>query len=244
MLKKLIAILLSMNTIAFTMEEQARPIPQGTHIDSKDTTVNASHIFMHSTGQHTYHTHQQPTFTAQQISDNPLFNAAGIVAKAAAEGAVQGVFQGTMQGIGGVIAQKIIATLNEPADEKDARQLLSKNQQIVNLSKLRDEVNNFDDEAEFDQELVTLAHNLRIKLGHALLAFITRQQNEEICIITPLLHKVQGEVSAFVKDTKSTEDQELIKLRKQIQKAYGLLLYKQIQYEKESSKPAIVIPLG
>lgn len=243
MLKKIIAVLLSINTIAFAMEgEQSRPIPQGANINSSDTTVHTNQVFMQSTGQNTYHTHQHPTFIAQKISDNPVFNAAGIVAKAAAEGAVQGVFQGAMQGVGAVIAQRIIATLNEPADERDARQFLSKNQQIVNLSKLRNEVNNFHTETQHDEELAKIAYELRIGYAHALLAFIERQKSEEVCIITPLMHKVQGEVNAFAADTQNTEDQDLIGLRRQIQKNYGLLIYKQLQYEKESSKPAIVIP--
>lgn len=243
--QSLIVALISINAVTLAMEqsEQSNPMQQGTHINSNDTTVNAAHIFMQSTGQNTYHTHQQPTFTAQKTSDNPVFNAAGIVAKAAAEGAVQGIFQGAMQGVGSVLAQKIIAALNEPAEERDARQLLSKNQQIVNLSKLRDEVNNFCVETIHDDELAIMAHELRVGYGHALLSFIEKQRNEEICIITPLMHKVQDEVNAFAKDVNTIQDPSLIALCKEIQKSYGLLIYKQLVYEKESSKPAIVFPI-
>ncbi len=238
----LIVALISINATMFAMEgETPRPIQQGTNISSGETNVHTPHVFMHSTGQNTYHTHQQPTFTAQTVSDNPVVNAAGILAKAAAEGAVQGVFHGALLGVVSVIEQKLKATLNEPTDERDARNLLSKNQQIENLSSLRDEVNNFDKETAGDEELEPLAHELRLGLGHALLAFIERQKKEEVCIVTPLLHKVQAEVNAFTTDTKETKDQEVESLRKKIQKNYGLLIYKQLQYEKESSKPAIVI---
>jgi|GEM_PF-2771021 hypothetical protein len=240
-----IVALISINAATFAMnEEPSRPIPQGTNINSNDTTVNTQQVFMQSTGQNTYHTHQQPTFIPQKMSDNPLFNAAGIVAKAAAEGAVQGVFQGVGQGVGqvlgGIVAQQLTSMLN--SEERNALQILSENQKIENLSELRDRVNNYNIHASDDEELTKIAYALRIEYAQALLTFIKRQKSEEICMITPLLHKVQEEVNAFAADTKGTEDQSLINLRKQIQQNYGLLLHKQLQYEKESSKPIIVIP--
>lgn len=235
----LIVTLISINATIVAMENNQTPPP----IHSQRTSIQTDALLIQSSGPNTFHTHQHPTFTAQTVSNNPVFNAAGIVAKAAAEGAVQGVFQGAMQGVGSVIAQKIIATLNEPADEHDARTLLSKNQQIVNLASLRDEVNNFYNQVEDDEELKSAARTLRIGLGHALLSFIEKQRDEEVCIVTPLLHKVQKEVNAFGADAKDTTDQEMTTLLRNIRKNYALLLHKQIQYEKEASKPAIIIPV-
>lgn len=202
------------------------------------THVNAEILAAQQNGTHHHHYYQRPTYTRDTpTSDSVIFNAANVTASVI----IQGITQGIFEGVGKVVAQKVIDALHQPADEKDTRRLLSKNQQLLNLATLRKEVSSFCEQAENNPELAPQANQLRLGYGYTLLEFITKQKKEEVCIITPLLPLLRNEVLEFVDDAKDSTDIVVTNLCTQIQKNYGSLLAKQLLYEKQASKPAIVI---
>ncbi len=222
--------------------------------EPSQTKVYTEILAAQQTGTHNHFYSNKQNFSPDDTKNNgKLSYALQTAGSAIAQGVTQGIFEGIGHAVGAIIGKTLIDAFYESPDDRDARKLMSKSQQIVNLTILRRQVNFACDASKNDMSLQESASKLRLSYAKTLLAFIEKQKNEDVCIITPLLPNVQQEIAAFTKEiaalakdieevnNQDTDVTAILDILTNIRLQYNLLLEKQMQYEQKSSKPAIII---